>query len=354
MTKKIVLITLVALVLLIVKILYQAGVFKTIVNHSDLKNISLYTNVTGTEDLDIDRENALLFISSSDRWNIDSTSASKDGIYLLNLNSVGAKQNKPVRLATTLAEEFHPHGIYFLKKDNKDYLFAVNHNKKGNFVEVFQYQNNQLTHLKSYKNDQMCCPNDVLAVDVDKFYVTNDHGAAKGFARTLEDYLQLANSYVLYFDGNSFSKVLEGVVYANGINVSKDGKTVYVTEVSGGKIYVMDRDIESGQLSERFNQDLDTGADNISIDIDGNLWIGSHPQLLAFVGHAKNTGRYAPSQVLMLTHNGASKFDVKEIYLNDGKQISASSVAVRYKDDVYVGVVFESKLLKGTLTKALH
>ncbi len=42
-------------------------------------------------------------------------------------------------------EVFHPHGISLLKTAEGDrYLFAVNHRKGGDYVEVFQYKDNKL------------------------------------------------------------------------------------------------------------------------------------------------------------------------------------------------------------------
>ncbi|PHS15901.1 MAG: hypothetical protein COA86_12845 [Kangiella sp.] len=346
MKTKVAAIFLLIIVVFIVNALNDAGAFKNIEPHSDIKDIKIYTNVAGTEDLDMDRKKGLLFISSTNRWHIDHSDTSKDGIYLLDLNA--QKMSEPVLLETTYKGEFHPHGISFLSKNDQDYLFVINHNLKGNFIEVFQFEDNLLTHIKTYEHEQMCCPNDLVAVDIDKFYVSNDHGAAKGFARTLEEYLKLANSYLLYFNGKTYSKALEGLSYANGVNVSHDGKTLYVTEVSGGKIFVMNRDVKTGKLTLRFAKDLNTGLDNVDIDEDGNIWIGAHPQLLAFVGHAQNPSEISPSQVLMLTHKGEDDFKVSEVYLNKGEEISASSVALRYKDQIFVGVVFENKLLRGT------
>ncbi len=346
MIRKLVSTLLLLIAIFVVYTLHKAGTFKTIVPHSQLKNISIYTSIAGTEDLEIDNESGLLFISSSDRWNSGEAGSSQDGIYTLNTKD---KNAVPIKLQTTLQGEFHPHGIHLFKENENRYLFAVNHNQSGDFVEVFQFENNQLRHIKSYKNEQMCCPNDVVAVGMDQFYVTNDHGAAEGIARTIEEYLLLANSYLLYFDGEKFTKVLEGIRYANGVNISSDGKTLYVTEASGGKIFVMNRDIESGELSFRFSKDLKTGADNISIDSNGDLWIGAHPKLLAFVEHEKNRGAFSPSQVLKLSHKGENDFEVIEYYLDAGEQLSGSSVALHFDNEVFIGVVFDSKLLRGTI-----
>lgn len=115
---------------------------------------------------------------------------------------------------------------------------------------------------------------------------------------------------------------------------------------------MLDRDIESGQLSLRFAKNLKTGLDNITIDADGNLWIGSHPKLLDFIAHAENSGDISPSQVLKLTHDGESDFSITEVYLDAGKELSGSSTALYYNGTVYVGVVFESKLLTGSYQMA--
>ena len=321
----------------------EAGVFKTIENHSDLKNTQIYDNMPGPEDLDIDEENGLLFISSTDRWKLRNGEQTNDGIYLLNLN----KDTVPYQLHTTFTGEFHPHGISFLKKDGSDYLFVINHNQEGSSVELFRFSNDTLFHLVSFKADMMCCPNDLVAIDIDQFYVTNYHGYKDGMMRTLEDYLRLPKSYLLYFDGQRFSKVYEGLNYANGVNVSPNGKDVYVTETTGRKISVLERDLSTGKLQLRFTQDLKTGLDNITVDSDGNLWIAAHPKLFDFVGHSKDPEKISPSQVLKLSPNGENDFTVTEVYLNDGDELSGTSTALYYNNQVYVGVVFENKLLKG-------
>jgi len=340
MKKYIALIIFVAVTAFVVNTLNHAGSFKTLEPHSSLTDISIYTNMAGPEDMVINRASGLLFISSSDRWNTD---PSQDGVYLLDLNI----DSQPVKLATTYTGELHPHGMSFLSIDGRDYLFVVNHNQAGSYVELFEFKENMLFHLRSFENEEMCCPNDVVAVDLDSFYVSNDHGAKEGLARTLEDYLRLSNAYVLYFDGETYSKAYENLVYANGINISTDGKTLYVTETTGRRLSVLDRDMASGQLQLRFAKDLETGLDNITIDSAGNLWIAAHPKLLDFVAHAKNTGDLSPSQVLKLTPKGENDFKVTEVYLNAGEEISGSSTALFHDNKIYIGVVFENKLLVG-------
>ena len=196
----------------------------------------------------------------------------------------------------------------------------------------------------------MCCPNDVVAVDKDKFYVTNDHGTRGGIMRTLEDYLLIPWSYILYYNGQTFTKVRDGINYANGINISNDHSKLYVACVTGRELLSF-KIKEDGSLSLADRLNLKTGIDNIDVDEDGNLWIGAHPKLLAFVAHADDSTKHSPSQALKLTPSGNS-FAAEEIFLDDGKMISGSSVAVRYKNEVFVGVVFERKLLRMKLKNA--
>lgn len=340
---KLLLLLLTAIAMFVVFTLYQAGSFKNIESHSEMRNHFIYTQMAGTEDIAIDRANERLIISSADRWNKNPGLASQDGIYLLDLN-VNAS---PVKMKTTFAGELHPHGISFFTKGGNDYLFVVNHSQSGSSVETFKIEQDTLIHLQTFQSDEMCCPNDVVAVDVDKFYVSNDHGAESGLGRTLEDYLKIANAYVLYVDGNHYSRVYENLNYANGINVSADGETVYVTEVSTGKLSVLNRDVATGTLELRFIKDLNTGLDNITIDNEGNLWVAAHPKLLDFVSHAKYPGSPSPSQVLKLTPSANDDFFVDEIYMNDGEELSGSSSALYYNGQVFIGVVFENKLLRG-------
>jgi len=91
----------------------------------------------------------------------------------------------------------------------------------------------------------------------------------------------------------------------------------------------------------------DEGKLKVTIDADGNLWIGAHPKLLDFVSHAKDQDKHSASQILKLTPIADSDFQVTEVYLNDGSDISGSSTALYYAGVIYMGVVFENKLLSG-------
>jgi len=328
----------------IVKTLYQAGQFKTIDEHFDGEVTNIYTNMPGPEDMQVDYATGNLFIASATRRKNENSL--NDGIYLLNLDS----GEVPVLLPNTLKEPFHPHGISLLRKDSTLYIFAVNHNDKGDYVESFRYNDNTLQHMASYSSPEMCCPNDLVATDIDKFYVTNDHGAKKGVMRIIEDYIRIPRSSLFYFDGESFIKAAGPFNYANGVNVSKDKNRLYMTTTTGSSVIVFEIN-DDATLSRKGTTDVGTGVDNIDIDEDGNLWIAAHPKLLDFVKHSKDSTAHSPSQVLKLTPKDDYTFTVEEIYLNEGSEISGSSVAVFYQNELFIGGVFDRSVIRAMLPK---
>ena len=129
----------------ILKTLYQAGQFKSIKEHTKGEITKIYTNVSGPEDMQVDYTTGNLFISSTNRRE-GGVDLPENGIYVLNLDS----GTNPQILPTDYNGVFQPHGISLLREDSILYLFAVNHNNDGDYVESFIYQNKGLKHIKSY------------------------------------------------------------------------------------------------------------------------------------------------------------------------------------------------------------
>lgn len=330
--------------------LYLAGSFKSIQSHFAGKSEQIKTKPAGAEDITLYREEGIAFVSCQDRRNTQE----KGAILLLDV-----KKNKPefINLTEQLEQNFHPHGIAFYQAaDGEKRLFVINHTSETqSSVEIFRYSDKKLIHLESIEDTTlMTSPNDIIAVGKRQFYVTNDHGKVKGFSRQLEDYLRLPYAYVNFYDGKKIQKVAEGINYANGINISNNGKTLFVASTTGRKILVYDRNLANNQLKHKGSLHLATGVDNIELDENENLWIACHPQLLAFINHGKNAENKSPSQVIKidkqvwenLIHNKE-----EEIFLNDGKQLSGSSVAAVFGNRLLIGSVYEPHILWCTLEK---
>jgi arylesterase/paraoxonase len=337
----------VALVGYVVKTFYDAGEFKEIRAHSQ-GLVQTITGVQSSEDITINPLTGIGFISSADRRaQFAGRKTQQGGVFAYALKAENAQ---PINLTADFEKEFNPHGIsLFIHEDSSTTLFAINHNREGDFVEIFDEQDSAFVHRKSIASPLMFSPNDLVAVDADRFYVTNDHGNRTAFWRTFEEYLQLNRSYVLYYDGTGFQIVAEGLAYANGINTSPDGKTVYVAATVDGAIYVYDRDPETGALDFVETIDLDTGVDNIEVDPAGNLWIGGHPKLLTFVDYSKDAAILSPSHVLKVIPSASGDFEIEDIFIDDGSRLCGSSVAAVYGNKLLIGSVFDAKFLVCTL-----
>ena len=74
--------------------------------------------------------------------------------------------------------------------------------------------------------------------------------------------------------GELFVEAASGIPYANGINVSPDGGTLYVGSTTGGSVHVFGIDPTSGALEERGEIAVGSGVDNIEIDEAGEVLIG--------------------------------------------------------------------------------
>jgi arylesterase/paraoxonase len=50
------------------------------------------------------------------------------------------------------------------------------------------------------------------------------------------------------------------------------------------------------------NEDINcnTGVDNIEFDLEGNLWVGAHPNLLHFASYAKGDKKIASLEIIKI------------------------------------------------------
>lgn len=326
----------------VVHLLWSTGQFKTIEPHFS-GTCRTVPGVVGAEDITIHPGTGVAYISVCDRRAFMDGQKGHGGIYAYELNEA---QPVPVMLTSEPGPDFQPHGIgLFVNPGGQDVLFVINHSRATHTVEVYDINAGRLIHRQTLSDPELVSPNDIAAVGRNRFYVTNDHRYRNDVMRILEDYLKLPLSNVVYFDGNNFSEMADGFSYANGINVSPDGRKLYVAATTRMVLHVYDRDKQTGKLTLKENIRFDTGLDNIEIGPSGTLWIGSHPQLLKFVAHSKDAGKLSPSQVLRVELKDDGEHQIDEVYLNNGEELSGSSVGAVYRDRLLIGSVFEEKIL---------
>ncbi len=326
-------------ILLVLRTLHYAGSFKQL---QPVGNFNKYmiTGMVGAEDITIDFSTGIALVSSDDRRRTAAGQPVNGDIFLLNL-----KNNNPIpqslkhQIGLT---DFHPHGIslYTNSADSTKWLFVVNHKKSSNAIEIFEFRDSLLIHNRSIENEFIISPNDIEGTGKNTFYFTNDHDT-KGGVSSWKDFLVIGTGQLGYFDGNKAEILAKGIRYANGVTLSPNGKKIYVAACTDGSILAYD--VHPFKQVEKIK--CNTGVDNLTWDEEGNLWVGAHPKMLAFLSHAKNAAKRSPSEVLKITFPKGKKAIVNQMYLNDGNPLSGSSVAVPYNGKLFVGGVFDDGVL---------
>ncbi|MEP0985828.1 hypothetical protein [Ekhidna sp.] len=334
-----VLLTLLILILIIAAFVFytfsSTGYFRE-VNNTESYSVIAEIPMKGAEDFTISYEDGFMIISQDDRAGRRDGSATQGHLYYLDLDSGDLKAKK---LTADYKLPFYPHGISLLKLDSSHYQVLVVNHARGQTIEKFELFGDSLVYMATYRDESMISPNDVIALDEESFYFTNDHGYTSYWGTLAEDYLGLGVSNVVFYDGK-YQEVAGGIKYANGINISKDRDQLLVASPRSFTLKYYNIKA-AGDLSFNRNLYVGTGIDNIELDEEGNLWIGSHPNLLAFAAYAGGKKEVAPSEVIKITNGD----QVESLYENDGSFVSASSVAAPYKDLLFVGTVMDDRLI---------
>ena len=338
--KKVLLSIFVLLILFVINIFWSTGFFRTIENKFEGK-ILKKVNLTGAEDISISKIDSFAIISSTNRKSFPNTEQETGGLYFLDLKN---KNYDPIHLTKNFIKPFAPHGISIFKKDSVNFIAVINHTKEGEFIEIFELFGTKFTHKKTLEHELIYSPNDIVLLDDNRFYFTNDHKYKGGIKRLAEDYLGLAISNVIYFDGMNYIEVANKIVYANGINFDANRNLVFIASVRGFLVKVYQQN-EDHSLAFIENIYCNTGVDNIEFDSENNLWIGAHPSLLHFNFYANNNKEISPSEIIKINYIEKGNYSIEQIYIEDGNTMSGSSVAAPFGNLILTGNVMDEHFL---------
>jgi len=293
--------------------------------------------IAGPEDLQIDAVTGRAFISSLDRRK----EGARGAIHIFDVDDPLSDSAWRDRTGGVPAD-FQPLGLYFFRQGEIQRLFVVNQANNG--VELFDVASDgALTHMETFTERRLTSPNDVVAVGPRAFYVTNDVRSGRdGMLASLHFIMRSASGAVFYMDGSVWRVALEGLHFANGVNISPDGLTLYVAETAANAINFYDRDADNGRLELLKSIKLAASPDNINVDEIGAVWIGALPKPLLVPRHGRNPGIAAPSEIIRISSVGGAP---EVIYRDDGGEISASTSAARIGSTLLIGSLFEKKFL---------
>lgn len=321
----------------------DGGVFRTFETAST-GTCKQVAGVNGVEDIAIDRETKVAFLSGYDRRATMTGGSPRGAIWTLDLNAPDAA---PVDATTSaLPDGFLPHGIAFYRAyDGTKTLFVINHANGKHSVEIFDVNGATLTHRRTVTGAALVSPNDIVGVGPESFFVTNDHANTAGLMRQLEDYGRLKQTTVQFYNGADFSTALSNIGGANGINVSADGRSLYLSAASELTVYVYDRDPNTNTLTQRAKVWVPGFADNIDVQADGSLLLGLHSKIFELLAHVGDAKQLSPSHIMHLVPDGQGSFTAKTIYYNPGQEISGASVGAAANKRLLIGAIFDPKIL---------
>lgn len=131
------------------------------------------------------------------------------GIFMLDLNLTNPV---PVNLtfednfSEILSREFTPHGMgHWITENGSMILYVINHRGDKDTVYSFRYNpsTRSLKLRKSFEHPELYNLNDLVLVDLDKFYVTRDRHYKSEILKSIENVLGPPLAAVCYVDGTS-------------------------------------------------------------------------------------------------------------------------------------------------------
>lgn len=310
----------------------------------------------GPEDFELIRlkNQSQLVISSHNRRNFESTGE----LYTLPLEINGIEKEKlennfliqPLKV-DRYPKYFRPHGISSAINKGKLRLYVISHTNledKKNTIEIFELTNEKnfsWTYIGELVNEKLSHPNDLFALPEERLLISNDGDGVNAVLFFINFLFKRATAEITYYENGSYYFADEKVPFGNGIYYEENDneKLLYRSSHLDKSIFVYDvKWIENYQpeLTLKYKIPFDGGPDNIMKNEYG-FYVASHPSNLAFLDHVKSAKNLSPSMIYKIEDLTRTKL----IYSNDGKEISAASTAVAYKNKLFINQVFEDFLL---------
>ena len=343
-------------VLLLMMSLYQRlteeGLGIPVFNHHPGKCRVIPGIECGSEDFAVTKD-GLAFISNGLRiFPKCDYALHKGSLYLFDFNHPGANVSKLKIVSDKMNfDDLDPHGLSLWEdpsNSNTISVFLIDHGSADELVHIFEYDRDTpgvVFHKETIKDSLFVCVNDLVATGPQSFYITNFLAYCKvsKFALVLEFILRLKTGNVVHFDGKKGKIVASGFAMSNGVNLSPDGKYVFVAESSNKRILIYKRDTQTNNIAMVSEVLLMTAPDNIEIDKEtGDMYIGAQRNYKLPFGNYNGT--FVAATQVMRVHCSKDNWDTckaEEVLSSDGVDfVSGSSVAHFHKGGLLIGTVY--------------
>ncbi|MEQ1732028.1 MAG: hypothetical protein ABL940_00045 [Bacteroidia bacterium] len=224
---------------------------------------------------------------------------------------------------------FKPHGIDLGRFNDSLFLYVINHeNETLTSILTYYVKDTTLLLTKRFVSPLLISPNDISVNNKRELYISNDRSRKYN---TLGVLLKLKKGTVVKIANDVCSVFSTGYCYANGMLACDSG--VYVSTVRLNKLFFIkyNSGIYKKQVVAKFK-----GQDNITFS-NNKLYVTSHPKQIKFIRHAKNQAITSPAVVYEIDLTTKHK---RVVYSNSGKQISAVTTALMFKNKMYLSQLF--------------
>ena len=342
------LVVILLLAIVVLEFLRHLGQFREVAPHfaGTCKAVPL---AGSAEDIQVDRSSATAYLSVLDWRAVHEGKDVTGTIVKVDLNSAHMTRTTAI---SGEPEGFRPHGLsLYTDADGGQRLFVINHAAgKPHTVEIFERaKDGTFAHSETITNPWLVDPNALVAVGPRQFYLVNTFGSPPGVRRAIEFAFRMASASIVYFDGETMREVGEPVALGTGIAASADGGRVYVSEANAHRLRVYSRDSASGDLELFQNVNIYNAGDNLSIAEDGAIWVAAHPRPIQLIRNLRDPKELSPTQVIRIAADPQTEDRITEIYMNDGSELSAGSVAAVLEKRMFLGSLTEHKMMECTL-----
>jgi hypothetical protein len=347
-TKKVGLAALVLGILILIvaaELLRRSGVFVRISPHFDGQCTPVEMSASA-EDIQIDHGTGLAYLSYWDRRAALQGKNPPGTVMLVDLNA----EQLHVRAAlSNEPPDFHPQGMSLytpLRGTRK--LFVGHPSNQVHRVEIFeQLRSGAFASVKTVSHPLLTAPSAIVAVGPRQFYVINDSSGQTPLERMqIGTGLKDAPSNLLYYDGQTMRVVAQGLKAPSGLAGNKERRSLYVGEAAARQLRIFAVDPATGYLKQREVVPLPSAPANITVSEEDELWIASHPKLLALIGVLRDPmGARSPTQVFRFVPHAPDEERLTEVFVDKGDRLSTGSVAAVHQDRLLLGSLTEPKLL---------
>ncbi len=352
-TGKIIVYTLVALLILFaLRVVTAPGVQSfikgNIPREKHLTNVIIWKGIPGPEDMEVSYGQGLIFISSVERRG---DSPKTGALYYIDLRLPLAQQ-APVRLDIDYPRMFHPHGMSLREMGDQLEIYVISHREDGRErIEIFQarrikdrvevFYKDGITFKGPYN------PNDLRVLPDGRFLLSHD--SKKGRNEYFDIMINARKAPLSYFDGLHFIHLRHRTVMGNGIVSTTEGSRTIIYRADTIQKFVdkleLYSDVSGPALRFIKRIKLPSSPDNLSLDPQGNIYVACHYSFGKFIRHIKDPAQDAPSQVFKIDTNDK----VSLVYADDGSEYDAASVAVPVGKYLYLGQIFDDRILVGEM-----